>query len=414
MGWWEVRGECRVEVVEGGGGVVRGEEGVIQDGSAEPARADNPVTLERIGAATALIASFSLAMSFAYDWGFFSALGITFADAPTSVSDHLRSWLVWLPKVVLGAFVFLGLELLTRRIEHGKTEAELIEGSSNPAKTKKQYDRSRRVITAVFGIIIIVWLVVGHVGFPWLAAAVCWMSFIAWVFGHPIVKQRHSPAFRLFAFVGPPLLLYFYSAGFRSAAVDPLGSTAQVELHGDSIEGKPVVAHAHLLRSFENWLLVREAAGTIRWIRSDQVHGIEVSGETKPFLGLLCIFLRVCIDHEEDRSSSSGWTRCPYPLLAPMLYKYEVYLTRDPTRRDLTREEHVVRCWVAMGTHTPGRHNGELPWGTREGTQLAARIPADAALVCEGRAGPGYAEPDCVSHAGSQAQDTARTGNFID
>ncbi len=256
--------------------------------------------MERTAATTALLTSLSLAMSFAYDWGFFSALGITFADAPTSVTDHLRSWLVWLPKFIPVAFLGLGLELLTRRIERGKTEAELIEGSANPTKTKRANERARRMITWGCGLVLVLWLAIGTIDFPWLAAAGCWMSFMVWVFKHPIVRERHAFGFRLLAFIGPPLILYFYSAGFRSATSAPTDSVAEVQVQADGVDEDTVTSEAEVLRSFENWFLVRDASDTIRWIRSDDVHGIRVKGETTPFPGVLCMFFRVCIDSTDD------------------------------------------------------------------------------------------------------------------
>ena len=256
--------------------------------------------MERTAATTALITSLSLALSFAYDWGFFSALGVTFADAPTSITDHLRSWLVWLPNFILVAFLGLGLELLTRRIEHGKTEAELIEGSANPAKTKRANERTRRMITWGCGLTLVAWLAIGTISLPWPAVAVCWMSFIAWVFKHPIVRERHAFGFRLLAFIGPPLILCFYSTGFQSATNARTDSLAELQVHADGIDEDTVTSETEVLRSFENWFLVRDASDTIRWIRSDHVHGITVKGETKPFPGLLCMLFRVCFDSTDD------------------------------------------------------------------------------------------------------------------
>ena len=65
------------------------EENKPTDGS----RPSKTTSIEGIGALTAVVASFSLAMSFAYDWGFFSGVGVSFADAPTTLSDHLHTWL---------------------------------------------------------------------------------------------------------------------------------------------------------------------------------------------------------------------------------------------------------------------------------------------------------------------------------
>ena len=94
--------------------------------------------LERLVAVSALATSFALALSFTYDWGFFSALGISFASAPTSISDHLRTGLLWASRLVPAVLLTLVLDLLTRRIDHGLTEEEIVEASPDPERARKK------------------------------------------------------------------------------------------------------------------------------------------------------------------------------------------------------------------------------------------------------------------------------------
>jgi len=46
----------------------------------------------------------SIAISFIYDLGFFLILGISYFDAPTSLTDYLQTWLFWIPVMVLGIY----------------------------------------------------------------------------------------------------------------------------------------------------------------------------------------------------------------------------------------------------------------------------------------------------------------------
>ena len=57
--------------------------------------------LRNIGALVGVIASLSVIVSFIYDWGFFWALGISFSQAPTTITDHVQSWIIWLPRVIV-------------------------------------------------------------------------------------------------------------------------------------------------------------------------------------------------------------------------------------------------------------------------------------------------------------------------
>lgn len=75
-------------------------------------------------------------LSVAHDCFFLFALGLSFHEVATSVSDHVRSAIVWLPKVVLFMFAMFVYELLMRRIEGGRTEQELIQTSPTPRFTK--------------------------------------------------------------------------------------------------------------------------------------------------------------------------------------------------------------------------------------------------------------------------------------
>ena len=78
------------------------------------------LTIERIGAIVAVVASLSLLLSFVYDWGFLSALGISFEDAPTSLSDHISSWMVWLQVLLPAGFLMFTFTLFVKRLEYRK------------------------------------------------------------------------------------------------------------------------------------------------------------------------------------------------------------------------------------------------------------------------------------------------------
>ncbi|WP_162600930.1 hypothetical protein [Paraburkholderia sp. C35] len=78
--------------------------------------------LDLLGKLAALASSGIVIASLSYDWGFFHAINLSFSDLPTSVTDHIRSALDWAPQLTGAAAVYLVLDLLTRRIEGGRTE----------------------------------------------------------------------------------------------------------------------------------------------------------------------------------------------------------------------------------------------------------------------------------------------------
>jgi hypothetical protein len=95
-------------------------------------------SLEGAGKATAGISGILLIFSVFYDYNYLLALGLSFSDIPTTIADHVRSAIVWLPRLVLDIcstaifLIFLrtvGLDLTPRlhlNNENG-AEAELPE-----------------------------------------------------------------------------------------------------------------------------------------------------------------------------------------------------------------------------------------------------------------------------------------------
>lgn len=252
--------------------------------------ADFPSIIERVGKITTVIASLSLLFSVVYDWGFISAIGLQFSEVPTSVSDHVRSWLLWLPHVIIGLFAILIFELLTRRIERGMTEDEIIHSSSNPLRTEK---RRRRPFFAagILGVsLVVLWLLFGeffqdgvHMGL-----IITWFMFSGWVFSHPTVRARYSEGFRLIVHWTPPIMIFFFHLGGSDAALqlNPSRPTDVLQLKSSPAAASPL--QVHILRGFDEWILVQDNNKQVLWIRSDDVLRIESHLERTPFRGIAC------------------------------------------------------------------------------------------------------------------------------
>ena len=268
-------------------------------------RVDLAVAIERIGKSTAVIASFSVVISVFYDWGFFFALDISFAEAPTTISDHVRSWLVWLPKIGILVLVFLAIELLIRRLEKGMTEEELIESSSNPTWTKK-FRRSHLIAFDVVGILVIIfWLLFGNMFSDglYVGGIVCWLLFIGWVFEQRVVRERHPAPFRSLICWGPVLMTLVFAFGFTEAKSATNSAGVLHRLQMTVPEGSAGQHEARVLRSFEKWVLIREKHGQIAWVRSDDIRRIERTTAETPFRGLICaLFGKLCLSGDSSKT----------------------------------------------------------------------------------------------------------------
>ena len=82
--------------------------------------------LEKLPALISVFAAFILGLSVVYDYGFFYILGTGFSEMPTTISDHLRSSLTWIPETIIVILAVVAIEMFNRRIEQGKTEEEII------------------------------------------------------------------------------------------------------------------------------------------------------------------------------------------------------------------------------------------------------------------------------------------------
>lgn len=250
-----------------------------------------PLFFEKVWTLSGVIASISILISFIHDWGLYYELGISFAQAPTSISDHVQSWLIWLPSVVVVTFAPLAFEMLSRRIEEGRTETEIINSSSNPSKTKKFRNMPWNVIGVVGLFSLVSWILLGNYSANsfYLGTSICWLLFSRWVFGHPKVSARHSKMFKFCFAIFPLTFIVVFHLGQISARDFSthyrLYTTELVFTDGLQREYTDV----EIIRSFDEWLLVRNSSNSAAWIPINHIDRIELLEQRKPFPGLLCV-----------------------------------------------------------------------------------------------------------------------------
>ena len=251
-----------------------------------------------IGALVGVIASLSAIVSFIYDWGFFWALGISFSQAPTTITDHVQSWIIWLPRVIVIGIFLLAYTLFFARVERGPTEEEMISTSRNT--------RIINIITKLSNIFIIescilftiLWLLIGGILFfaALLALTVLWFLFIKWVFSKTKKGIRYSAFMEYFSLFVPIAVFILFLMGAMSTGVIRAEPSMSHRLVIDGKAGVREIVETELLRTFEKWLLIRDENKQLSWIRLDEVKRIEPLKEPNPFKGLACaISSRWCL-----------------------------------------------------------------------------------------------------------------------
>lgn len=187
------------------------------------------VSLKTLPAWSAIISIGALSLSVTYDYAFLLSLGISFAEAPTTMADHIRSSLVWIPGVVIVGFILFVIELFNVRVEQGMTEEELIKSSPYPQATAtfraSPYKLIKYVVLFVFFISILSNLLLGILPEKYVPAAtqladrwleltpIIWFLLHNFFFGHERIIERTSKQFYLLFSVGSPNI--FIYSGFR-------------------------------------------------------------------------------------------------------------------------------------------------------------------------------------------------------
>ncbi len=157
-----------------------------------------------------------LSASVVYDYGYFFAFDVDIAEMPTTLSDHLRSSLNWIPYTValfFGVFIY---EMFIRRIEQGKTKKELIQSSPAPQFTAWSWDLHEYfIIFAAFSVPILYFMFDIDVFIQafQLSSIIIWVLLHKFLYGHERIMRRSSKSVRMLSFLVPPILIFIFFQG---------------------------------------------------------------------------------------------------------------------------------------------------------------------------------------------------------
>lgn len=171
--------------------------------------------VESFGNILGLVTAVLLALSTVYDFSFLYALGLNFEELPSTLEDHVRSAIVWVPSALIYLTPLLMYEIFMRRVEGGQSEEELIARSPTPRFTRA-FRKSPKVLFAILIPIVIVkeflFSTSYHVLF--LAALGLWGLLAFSVVAHPRLGARFTPtAGRLFIMT-PIVVIWVASLGY--------------------------------------------------------------------------------------------------------------------------------------------------------------------------------------------------------
>lgn len=245
------------------------------------------VSFDLLAKLVGLVASASLALSVIFDWGFYSALNLSFMQVPSGISDHVRSALIWFPKVVATLGGLVVFEMLTKRIEQGMTEEEILQSSSNPERTKRLRDGPYKVIAYIAVFIVVAYILLGDIFLGGLAFGliVCWFVFSAWAQSHPRIVERRAIYLRFAVHFLPPIAIWLFFAGYGDAVTMFRNTAPALKLTVTNTSSPVPVT---LLRHLDRGLLVKEVNNSISFIPWSEIRRAETTGHYIPSKGVLC------------------------------------------------------------------------------------------------------------------------------
>ena len=152
------------------------------------------ITLDKLPIVISGFGAFILMLSITYDYGFFLSFGVGFSEIPTTISDHLRSSLNWIPTAIITFFLFYIFEMFNRRMEQGKTEEELINSSPCPKFTAwfRKLPKYFIIALALFPIVALYYDIKMPIHVWSLTAFIFWFIFHDFIFGHERILKDTS------------------------------------------------------------------------------------------------------------------------------------------------------------------------------------------------------------------------------
>ncbi len=231
-----------------------------------------------------LISAGVLTLSVTYDYGYLLRLGVSFAEAPTTLSDHIRGSLVWLPHALITVFGVFALELFNRRVEQGMTEEEIIATSSNPKKIKWLRESPWYLVIALAASILVLYFFTDfyyenpfRLQMLQFSLVVSWFVFHHIAFSHPRIIERTSKGFYLVTNWCPAAMIFVVFQGYISAdnLVKAVGNEYIFE--ADGREEKLVLAR-HFDKYFLAW---NKEKSRVEFIATDTVKKFYPYSDTK-------------------------------------------------------------------------------------------------------------------------------------
>ncbi|WP_233862879.1 hypothetical protein [Paraburkholderia adhaesiva] len=240
-----------------------------------------------------IIGALALAASVMYDWGFLFALNLSFADLPSTMADHVRRALDWIPEAATFA---IGTAILMRLsdVRREKREIAFIDRSERNNKENNKDDkpgpskpiRLKSWLTwpALIGLPAL-WLLLPSRGLIFPIFGIYWILF----YGQFLYsdKDEENSKIRLLLRIlalTPPLLFTLWDIGRVSAVKLSLMPATESLVY----EGKAREDGVTVLRYLEKGVLIKGGDNQVSFVPWSEIHRIDTHQKYAPYAGLVC------------------------------------------------------------------------------------------------------------------------------
>ncbi len=233
---------------------------------------------------SALAVSFAVVVSGVYEYFYFLGFGTQLSETPLTTIDFLRGWMEWSST---GMYFFLGLcvHLLISRIESWKTEEEIVNGSSNPARTRQIRDAPFRAIGWLSVLLLLGFLLLGEIYYmpAMLGMMVASISLVVWIAkGSPI-----GPAMASSKWMNLWVILIF--CAFNAFHLGTEASQSK-SINRPTTVIQDLKTEFKVVRVFDQWSLVELDDGAFGWYFHQSERMIKFVPDRRQFIGVYCYF----------------------------------------------------------------------------------------------------------------------------
>lgn len=251
-----------------------------------------------IGALFGSIAILGSLCSWAYEKAFLWYINENKIQVPLTLTDIRDSFIHWPASVYLILSVMAGFFLITRRIEKGKTNEEIVRSSPNPKFTGKFRSLSDKLFDWLIIFICLMIVISGQINLGSNAIMLAFMFTYLWsvvigpwFFDSPLIILRTPIYVSLCVIFIPALLILFFFLGIDSA--NKVINTEHTEYQKIKINDSSTPAYE--VRQLEKGKIIKTSQGTVFWCDENNKNCLNMANNPKKvYKGFTCTYWNFC------------------------------------------------------------------------------------------------------------------------